>query len=224
MARVVWLASYPRSGVTFLRHVIERVTGLLTWSRYPDEARTSGMSGHGRVWPGGATGEEPVCFVKTHSVADAGIETTSAIHLVRDGRDAIVSLAHFMQDALEEKRPLAELMELLISGQQGFDSWAVHTLTWLGRPTVLIDFESLVDEPIQVVADAIETLEIGIDLNRDAEVKSFGELRRLAPMFWRRGKVGSYKDEMPEKLQEAFQCLNGEAVAMVEARREYATC
>src|SRR5215475_14583534 len=96
---VVWLASYPRSGNTFLRIVLHRLYGVPTYSVYDDDDPVAQRVGPDLV------GYRPkpldraamresaeVFFTKTHKRRKG--DGYRAIYLVRDGRDAVVSKAH----------------------------------------------------------------------------------------------------------------------------------
>ena len=96
---IVWLASYPRSGNTFLRIVLRHVYGVATYSVYEDDdpvaRRKVGTDLVGyRPRPTDRTlmtDGPSVYFVKTHKRRKA--DGFPAICLVRDGRDAVVSNA-----------------------------------------------------------------------------------------------------------------------------------
>src|SRR4029453_245635 len=88
----VWLASFPRSGNIFARLVLKEVYGIASDTVYPNEAggklarflaETAGDQPSDRPW-----------FTKTHEIAAAD-ESSPGVYLVRDGRDAYVSYAHF---------------------------------------------------------------------------------------------------------------------------------
>ena len=95
---IVWLASYPRSGNTFLRVVLHNVYGVSTYSVYEDNDPVAQRVGPALVGYRPKPAERTrmidgadVYFVKTHKRRKA--DGFPAIYLVRDGRDAIVSSA-----------------------------------------------------------------------------------------------------------------------------------
>jgi hypothetical protein len=98
VAVIVWLASYPRSGNTFLRVVLHNVYGVPTYSVYEDDDPVAQRVGPALVGyrPRPAdrtlmTDSTDPYFVKTHKRRKA--DGHPAICLVRDGRDAVVSHA-----------------------------------------------------------------------------------------------------------------------------------
>jgi len=86
---MIWLASYPRSGNTFFRIILHEVYGIKS------VAYTGPFMEKGDYSPE----EYPV--IKTHLLPDQLPEDdkTPSIYLVRDGRDAIVSMAHHKKEA-----------------------------------------------------------------------------------------------------------------------------
>src|SRR5262245_30570346 len=96
---IVWLASYPRSGNTFLRIILHRVYGAPTYSVYDDDDPVAQRVGTELVGyrPKPLSRSEPIAsedvyFVKTHKRRKP--DGSAAIYLVRDGRDAVVSHTH----------------------------------------------------------------------------------------------------------------------------------
>lgn len=140
---LIWLASYPRSGNTFLRTVLWNCFGLKSASVYPqDMGKNSQLmnyvghiehSGNGKiVFPSGAPK-----LLKTHEFPK---NDKPAIYIVRDGRAACASLFHFYNGAIS--------MENIIAGKHRFGSWSGNVEAWApwNRPnTLLLKYESLRD-------------------------------------------------------------------------------
>ena len=160
---IVWLASYPRSGNTFLRIVLHRVYGVPTYSVYEDDDPVAQRVGPGlvgyRARPADrkvmADGPE-VHFVKTHKRRKT--DGHPAIYLVRDGRDAVVSSArlrvrttpassearHGFERLLRE-----EITRPYLASQPSSGSWGGNVLSWLDgtAPLAVLRFEDLVADP-----------------------------------------------------------------------------
>lgn len=141
---IIWLASYPRSGNTFLRTILWHCFGLRSASVYPNDlngkqalANYVGHIDQGR--------NQPVQFqlgglplLKTHEHPP---DNYPAIYVVRDPRAASVSLWHFKK----KKIPLRAIM----SGQHQFGTWADHVAAWEPwvRPnTLLIKYENMTND------------------------------------------------------------------------------
>src|ERR1043166_1341802 len=105
---IIWLASYPRSGNTFLRIVLNRLYGISTYSIYDDNDPVAQRVGPDLL----GYRPKPNCrelmangpnlfFTKTHKRRKG--DTNPVIYLVRDGRDAVVSQARLkMSEQLSE--------------------------------------------------------------------------------------------------------------------------
>jgi Sulfotransferase domain len=166
---IVWVASFPRSGNTFLRIVLHRLYGVRTSVVYdfdgvadrlgPDligfEERSSPIEIL-RAAP------EPY-FVKTHRQRDDLVDHQDrAICLVRDGRDALVSWARLQSrnkgdDALFEP----ELRRMILEDEAGTGSWGANVLSWLQPPSasrVVLRYEDLTRDPRGSLKQAISRL------------------------------------------------------------------
>ncbi|KPJ12439.1 WSCD family member AGAP003962 [Papilio machaon] len=80
------LASYPGSGNTWLRYLLQQVTGIVTGSVYMDY----NLRKHG--FPAENISDGSVLVVKTHEYAPSNLEQfESAVLLIRNPRDAILA-------------------------------------------------------------------------------------------------------------------------------------
>jgi hypothetical protein len=220
---ILWLASYPRSGNSFLRLILKIAFGAGSYSIYPE--------GLGRLTslPKVREGLDPdrsladmaasadLCPVKTHELP--GDDEHPAIYVVRDGRDALVSYAHYVLERVPEFVPppgadsfLAMLREVVCRDEH-FGGWSRNVTAWSSRkaPSAVIRFEDLIVDPIPVVGRALERLGIRLQSTGSA-LPSFAELHRAAPTFFRAGRVGSYRDEMPRALEDLFWSRHGGAM------------
>lgn len=141
--RKVWLASFPRSGNTFLRSVLYRCFGIPSTSVYGkgDLGRNAALERFaGHFDPGCAppeTAPDMPLLVKTHRPPP---DDAPAIYIVRDGRAATVSLWEF----LGKRLPL----RAVIKGHAGYGSWSDHLAAWRPweRPdTLLLRYDEMVD-------------------------------------------------------------------------------
>ena len=228
---IVWLASYPRSGNTFLRIVLHRTYGVPTYSVYEDDdpvAQRVGpaLVGYRRRPDDRATMTDgaDVYFVKTHKRRKA--DGYRAICLVRDGRDAVVSAARLrasMATASGDKRALferllrEEITRPYIEGQPSSGTWGGNVLSWLdssSAPLAILRYEDLVVDPRGASERVVSSLVPDLLAIADACVPSFGELHGIDPEFFRRGVSRSHQDEMPDELHELFWAQPENATAM----------
>lgn len=211
---IVWLAAYPRSGVTFLRHVITELYDLTTCSVYPDTPDVL-LDASGGQFPDRFTGDprQGVFPVKTHE-QDHALTCWPAIHLVRDGRDAMCSHAHYRRYREGDTRPFDRVLKNLVLAPD----WSIHTQIWANRdaPTARVRYEDLIAEPVATVRAAFAELGLSGLPEQEAEIKSFAEINQVNPQLYRHGKTGAWRIEMPRAVQALFWSQHREAMALLD--------
>jgi sulfotransferase family protein len=220
---ITWLASYPRSGNTYLRTLLHHYHGTHTHHIYydvavNDEERSVAEMTGGRPRPmpiPEMAAARDNFFVKTHELP---ADDFPALYLVRDGRDALISYAHFILRSreTEEGRPIEDRPDAfrqtlhdLIHYKASFGGWSAHVLAWTGRsvPTAVIKFEELVSlaDPFPIVHKTLQA--IGCNLGapvRTSAPPTFARLQERSSRMFRRGKIGAWRSEMPPDLVELF--------------------
>jgi hypothetical protein len=218
---LLWLASYPRSGNTFLRILLRHryaVRSVCTeFERAGAAPRTIRKSAI--LTPDYASAEDPVVpdvtGLKTHALP-ANV-TDPAVYVVRDGRDSLVSYAHF---ALTQVKGLApdeispgqvadKVRELILFPRLNYGTWSQNVEAWTRRPnTIVLRFEELVARPGPVVDRVVG--ELGLDLPVASEsIPSFEELHRASGVFFRRGTTGTWPEVFSRDLHALFWKNNG---------------
>jgi glycosyltransferase involved in cell wall biosynthesis len=211
---MIWLASFPRSGNTFFRNILFEVYGL--------ESSTF----HQENYPVDPNYDQ-FQVVKTHLLphqllpADPNIKS---VYLVRDGRDCMVSLAHQRSDIIAPGSDFLENMEAAIHAAGGsfFGGWGENVSQWIERADIIIRYEDLVKDPIgqaerlRAILDLPEPM---IDKVPTFEKLKFGtpkygskqhilkdetEQKEFSGKFFRKGKSGGWREEMPAQLHELF--------------------
>jgi hypothetical protein len=149
---MVWLASYPRSGNTYLRSILWTCFGLQTGSIYPNDLSLD-VAQHVGHFEGAAHGLFSADFlrlplVKTH---EWPVDNRRAIYIVRNGRDSCCSLHQFLRATGHNVD-----LDTIIAGRSYFGSWSGHFLAWdpQARPNALFlrfeqltkDFEGTLDQ------------------------------------------------------------------------------
>lgn len=215
-----WLASFPRSGNTFFRNILYYVYGLesSTWHKESDYPVDEDYS------------EFP--FVKTHLLPDdlePSDQGIPAIYLVRDGRDAMVSIAHHRSDIVNPGSDFEmNLREAIVAAEGSFfGGWSENVLKWLERADLIIRFEDLVKNPIEQFK-RVEALLPMPSANWD-NLPDFSEMKfgnpkyggqttskriKISPQefskrFFRKGKAGSWKVDMPADMLDLFWRKHG---------------
>lgn len=154
---IVWLASYPRSGNTFLRTILWHCFGLRSASIYPNDLggnrELEAYVGHIEHNPDiqkqlQKTGAP---LIKTHEPPK---DNNPAIYVIRDGRAACVSLWKFYNENIP--------IEAVIEGQHRFGTWSNHVMAWdpWKRPnTLLLKYEQLRNDLPNTLKSISEFLE-----------------------------------------------------------------
>ena len=158
--KITWLASYPRSGNTYLRTILFNCFGIKTASIYPNDLggnkTLESFVGHIEHNQNKTItfqkGSIPI--IKTHKLNQ---DENRSIYIIRDGRAASVSLWNFYG----KKIPIKDI----ILGNHRFGTWKDHLISWnpLKRPnTLLIKYEDILCN-FEYVLNSIETfLEIKV--------------------------------------------------------------
>jgi hypothetical protein len=214
-AAVTWLASYPRSGNTLLRLILKHCFGLSSQSLYQDQDFANpilrDMVGHEDV---GRSPRQFVAlarragrslYVKTHELPFS--DQHPAIYVVRDGRSAVVSHAHYLREVLGRDINLAQVIE----GKAGL-SWSKHVRAWslpLRANTLVLRYDDLAAggaETLTAISAFISRpLERGFDL-------SFERLRALHPAFFRRGSDEANIAELDPETSRLFELHHGDVL------------
>jgi hypothetical protein len=217
---LVWLASFPRSGNTLTMRTLADVYGIKRLCTiFQDQLLMKGWR-RGYRLPAELVGlpkdellealrarPEPF-FVKSHRIEDSA-DPAPALYCVRDGRDVQVSLAHWIKGKKNGpyRLPFDERLGVLVSS----DSWSRNVRAWRTRtaPTALVRFEELVADPASTVKRACD--ELGVALPEPTgELTSFEELKAKNPLMHRRGKPGSWREEMSPANERSFWRLHRE--------------
>jgi len=212
---IVWLASYPRSGNTFFRVILNSVFDIKTYSIYDDKGdigadeKTSKVVGH-EFLPENfdiqkARDEEKTYYIKTHELLDNRVDDNDkVIYLIRDGRESTLSFTKHQNTFDNQKKKIIDT----IYGNIVLGSWGEHVNSWNPKyrdNTLLIKFENLIKEPIEYIGLLAEFLQIE---SLGGRIPTFEELKRINPKFFRSGKTNSWEDIYSDEEHMAFWLKN----------------
>jgi hypothetical protein len=197
----IWIASFPRSGNTFFRNVLYHVYGLDSSENEFDR------------------------IIKTHElpfkVDSYSGKKDKVIYLVRDGRDSICSMAYQRKNIIARDSDRNQNMKEATIAEKAsfFGGWNLNCRFWFAENPIIVRFEDLIQDP----RHEFEKLEPILSLPKPDwsnlptfEKQKKGENRfgtegaedeiseNFSDFFFRKGKIGNWKEELPEYLQEIF--------------------
>jgi hypothetical protein len=218
---IIWLASYPRSGNTFVRTVLNHAFDVGTYSIYGDkigigaDRRTTEIVGHMEL-PADFCYDEArfskkLFVIKTHEPYNMRKHgQDKAIYVYRDGREATVSYYHHNQDFSKTNPSYLQI----INGHNDIGTWSDHYLSWLQMKTencLFLKFEEIILNPKIAIKNIAFFAHLTIKSN---EIPGFEDLKKVNPKFFRSGKTDSFLDELSVFEQEYFWLCNGRGMRM----------
>jgi len=218
---IVWLSSYPRSGNTFFRVILNSVFDIKTYSIYNDtgdigaDEATSEVVGHAFLPKDfnldEARASTETYYIKTHELLEdmQMKDTDKVIYLVRDGRESSLSFTKHLQNFYgKENDDLSDV----IYGNTPYGSWGQHVEQWENVPKLLIKFEELTDNPSAILHDISEYLNIK---PKNHTIPTFEELQKVNPKFFRSGKKDSWKKAFSKDEHLSFWLNNQQGMLLM---------
>jgi hypothetical protein len=214
---IVWLASYPRSGNRFFRTQCSQRYGLLARDKTLPVPESAPGVEEMRTLEVAAQSKQ-VVIVKTHELPTP--DRFPTVYLLRDGRDSLVSYAHFALTIERKMRPEEitpqlfhdTLRNLILETRSPYGTWSTNVKAWLSRPgVVLIRYEDMVKNASGEIDRAIASLGLNCPLVTTT-LPTFQEMKAVDQRLVRRGVVGSWKDEFPQDLLPLFWEHNGDVM------------
>ncbi len=216
-ANDIFVAGYPKSGNTWVQYLI---AGLIYGIdiRWAPDSLIQDLVPDVHFQRSYRRYLSPMYF-KTHNLPKPNYR--KVIYLVRDGRDVMVSYFHHLA-AIGNS---GDFLKLVSTGEGLFSCrWHEHIEAWTTNPhgaqMITICYEKLKEDTVTQLLRICKFggLEREVSFleriawnstfeNMSKKEKEFGWLNPMWPRdkaFVRRGKVGSFKDEMPAPVLEAF--------------------
>jgi hypothetical protein len=227
---IVWLSSFPRSGNTFFRVVLHRLYQVPTYVVYDvdgvaEQIGPELMDARDRPAPlDQMRASSELYLVKTHRQrSDAVIaEEDRAICLVRDGRDCVVSWARLGTAQFADRPDYAERFadearSIITRRSGGTAGWGMNVRSWQESTApnpAWVRFEDLIADPVHTVQAAVAAVAPDWKPAEAASIPTFEDLRAHDPAFFRAGRTGTHRTELPPDLHDLFweQPENAEAM------------
>jgi len=230
---IIWLASWPRSGNTLLRLIIEQCFGLKTYTKYANE-KTESLS------PDEITDDfeklrnsEEIFCIKTHELPE---DDSRVLYVIRDGRDAFVSLSYYYGGmpldhiinagfiSMYENEYIEEITDesgkITKHPDRVITNWSDHVTGWYSnivKNGFIIRYEDMVQRP-DIVLSILESC-----LRRERKCNysnNFNDLHLRQPRMFREGRIGSWKKEFTSQQEELFWDKHGKVMTMMNYTRE----
>lgn len=193
------------------RMLLHYLCGLQTHSIHGDYlfdsiglSETTGHQTIGAHQIAGMAVDGELHFIKTHAPQD---DPFPAVHIIRDGRDTLVSAAHYAIDFQTAGLEFpAMLRSLILAEYAPFGHWSDKQMWWAERnaPTVTVRFEDMMADPVGELRRSLEALGLGLKLDGNLPAFTFNDLHEKWPNFFRRGSIGGWRDEMGADLEALF--------------------
>jgi hypothetical protein len=217
--QMIWLPSYPRSGNKLARLILTTLfdaRSATVYEQLGEPDKNPPIETWQGPWPELRPERVPFrecIFMKTHELPQSD---HPAIYIVRDGRDAYVSYAHFVLQHFADHvvgMSYLDVLQMLIRSTDHFGGLSQHVRAWTQRTakTSVIRFEQMVADPSGSMAAACAWLSIPPP-QPTGRLPGFDELKAHEPAQFRRGKVGGWRDEMPPHVEELFWSIHGETM------------
>ena len=226
---IIWLASYPRSGNTYFRAVLNHYFNFSTYSLYGDLADIGANEALVKLVGHKSGTRETLnlaalrrsderAFIKTHELPDDLISNEDAVfYILRDGRDASASYHRYLQNVLG--RTDATLDDVLV-GAVRFGWWGNHVLQWNRMPNNnrhVFRFEDITREPDVFAHRLAGILQCERSLEPFPELETF---RNAAPSFFGTGRSGSHEDAFSGVHCALFDHFSGPAMHLTGYRSD----
>ena len=235
----VFLAAYPKSGMTWLRNLLAAYFLGSADAWMDDIRRVSFRVGRHQslasYLPSGGR------LINTHEPYRP--EYRRSVLLIRDGRDVAVSEYNFWRHRYQDKQfsevEFSDFLRRFLDGKtNGYGAWHKHVWSWLESPIHLSDtmlivrYERLREETGQQLKRILQFLEVTPDeekirtaierssVERMRNAESTRPKARVKGPFVRNAKMGSWVDVFSENDLDAFMNLAGATVRSVEALAE----
>jgi hypothetical protein len=224
----VFIVGYPKSGNTWFRFLVAGVVYGVDLNYAPSHL-VYDLVPDIHYLPFYKRYQTPMYF-KSHHLPRP--EYRKAIYLLRDGRDVMVSYLHHLTAIKGESILLSDLVENKI--KLPFGPWHVHVESWMQNPydanIMTIRYENLINQPLNelhrfceflgieredsLLTQVIEKSSFASLQKKENEIQNFGETTRWpgTKNFFRRGKIGSYKDEMSPEILNMFMEKAGQTL------------
>ena len=197
----VFIAGFPKSGNTWMQNLVTgilldstsyRITPKLVNEIVPD---VHAKQFYKRTYP--------VMVFKTHDLPNKKFKRV--IHLVRDGRDAMLS--YYKMEVNRDENYENSLKDMVIEGKGVYPSkWHAHTRAWIenkyNAELITLKYEDLLNAPIDAMRQLCDFLNIEMS---DKRLKAIYDANQISVLRQKVTQYGwDYLNEMNKDLVSFF--------------------
>jgi hypothetical protein len=244
MVRIVWIASYPKSGNTWLRFlacnlVFGAVSSAEELHRFAPDLHELDSA----FQP-----PDRFLLMKTHFTYSPALRysqhTAAAIYVVRDPADVMLSNYHYGQRsgavAVDPEAAFARYVDTFIASrgdprwiQLGMGTWEENVKSWLGAtqpfPVLRIRYEDMREDAISTAALVCRTLGItrsAADIDKAVEGAAFERMREIEEADIRDKRVGIfYKPYLQPRIDAGLRFMragtSGKGVQVLSGSQQH---
>lgn len=184
------LASYPKSGNTWLRFILSNITKILAGDPAEVDFHTINyyaphVGGANNKADGYEGFEGADRFLKTHFYYTKYFDQYRSLLLVRNPRDTLISFYDYQK--YEVGRRVKDISSFVRHWRMGVRGWNYFYKTWFDNYTALIVYEELVVDPVGTVSRALDHLGVVIDRDAVKEAVELSSRERMIMLLDERG-------------------------------------
>lgn len=218
---ITWLASYPRSGNTLTRMILNKRFAQETYSLHGDRfdiganAGMSELTGHAsnrllsRSRLELMRQSRKTYFIKTHRTPDShAAEEDRFVYIMRDGRDVVCSYFNYLKNFARRYVGLSDV----VLGQVPFGLWADHVRDWHAMDNdkiLFLRYEDFIKDQDAFIGEIARFT--GLSDSGDA-LPGFESLNRMNRDFFRRGTSAGWQQELSEAVLRLFWTIHGDVM------------
>jgi estrone sulfotransferase len=221
----VILASFPRSGSTWLRFILCNLVSLdelggetVDFRRLNATMPELGVSNLLRPWPHSTIPR----IVKTHRPYSKLFRSRRSVLVLRDPRDVMTSYYHY-ELGKEQPRFSGSFDEFLRHPRYGLEAWCRHCRSWIERAGLKIRYEALRKDDLGVFVTILDYLGVAADSETVSAAVERSRLDRIREVesayghddqrfkngfhFARSGRSGDWRTMFSERDLELYAAL-----------------
>lgn len=239
----IFIASYPRSGTTWLQMIMYQLTtdGDMEKLKHIAEHIPFFENALAFVGSGGLAKMKPPRVFKTHMRYKwMPIGPAKCVYIARNGKDVLVSYYHHEMSGRGYKGSFGEFTKLFLKGKVMHGSWFQHVAEWYAHksdPNILfLTYEETAADLEGTIRRLIDFCGFDIEAERLPQIVercSFAYMKKYEPKFSpmaeqelmlgikrdefiRKGKVGGWQEHMTPEQTAEFDRLYEETLGDID--------